>query len=242
MKFNTSDIQFSNVDKKKGLILSEEPSERLAEFIGILSGDGYMNFYPPYFSIIEIAGDSRLDQNYLLNYVSEKIRLLFNLKPKIRVRKDQNCMYLRLMSKALVEYLEMVGFKKGKKEQIGIPLWILLNDQYMKSFIKGVADTDFSLVLLNRNQKKYRYYPRVSLASKSKRLIFGIHGWLDQQGIKGNAQYDYWQKDSRGTLCNINQLHINGRRNLELWMKLISFRNERHLNKYKKYKNGKRGI
>ena len=62
MEFDLSEIKLSCYDIKRGLDLPNKPSEELAEFIGILAGDGYINFDPKKYSyIIDIAGNKILD-------------------------------------------------------------------------------------------------------------------------------------------------------------------------------------
>lgn len=244
MVFDTSNIQLSYADKKRGLILPEEPSEELAEFMGVVVGDAYMGLYDKYFSIMEIAGDSKLDEEYLLNYVSPMVYSLFHLAPKVVIRKDQQTMYLRIMSKGFLQYLALVGFKYGKKEQIEIPKWVVQNENYLFAFTQGLADTDFSLSLIDRKQKKYKYYPRVSLKLKSKPVVKSLEKWLRIKGFPLTTSYDVLTKDKRGYKPSIaHYLHINGRKNLKRWMDFISFRNKRHLDKYEKYKKmGMRGF
>ncbi|HLD40463.1 MAG TPA: LAGLIDADG family homing endonuclease [Candidatus Nanoarchaeia archaeon] len=238
-----NEVEVSKHDRDIELTLPKEYSNQLAELIGILTGDGYMNNYGS-FSLLEIAGDSRLDHEYLTSYVTPMIEHLFNLKSKIYVKRKQNAMYLRLMSKGLNNYLLYVDFKRGKKEQITVPSWILNNNEYMKFFIRGLVDTDGSLVLLNRNQKKYRYYPRIQIASKSKPLISSVGKWLRNEGLSLSVMVDNTKVIYKGNLVLYKgyRIQISGRKELIKWMKLIGFRNKRHLDKYQKYKSGSGGI
>jgi len=231
-------------NNNKNLKLPQEHNELLAEFFGILTGDGYMNFYKKnYQYLIAISGDSRDEQEYLTKYVSRLINKQFNVKPHIRFHKDQNTMDLYLISKELFYFLESNGFKRGKKEQIGIPDWILSNENYLFSFYKGLIDTDFSLVLLNRNQKKYKYYPRISTNLKSKVLIQNLEIWFKKKGFPITTSYDQIHKDKRGFTSIDNTLHINGRKNVAKFVDFIGFRNNKHLKRYEKYKkNGFAGI
>ena len=78
--FDLSKVDKSYADKR--LRLLSNPSNKLAEFLGIITGDGYMNYYKKHYnSILEIAGDSRHDKKYLLEYVNDLIEELFNIKP-----------------------------------------------------------------------------------------------------------------------------------------------------------------
>ena len=245
MKINLTNIETSCFDSKINLTLPEHLSPELAEFVGILTGDGYMNKYGKYFSLLEIAGDSTLDKDYLSHYVTQMIKNLFNIEPKIIFRKKQRTMYLRLMSKGINNYLLSVGFKEGKKGQIEIPSWVLENKDFMRSFIRGLSDTDGSLALLNQKQKKYTFYPRVQIASISEDLITTTSNWLKEQGISLSMMKECKTLVYKGNLKNHEgyRIHISGRKNLEKWMQLIGFKNNRHLEKYKKYKeSGSTGI
>ena len=245
MRFDLRDTKISYFDRNIKFNTPKKPTNQLAEFIGILTGDGYMNKYGKYFSLLEIAGDSKLDKEYLSIYVNSLINNLFNLTPKIVNRKKQNSMYLRLMSKGLNNYLKNIGFKEGKKGQINIPKWIREKKEYMRYFIRGLADTDGSLVLLNRKQKSFPYYPRVQITSISKNLVMNVSNWLKTQGIPLSFTKDKKRLTYKGkTKVHVGyRIQISGRKNLEKWMNLVGFRNNRHLDKYKKFKkSGSTGI
>jgi hypothetical protein len=230
MKFDLLNIKLSKNDIKRGLILPTQSSKELAEFLGILTGDGYLNFYSDQYKyLIEIYGDSRLDKNYLESYVTSLVKKLFNLVATTHKKKDQNSLCLRLISKGLVNYLVYVGFKKGRKEQIGIPNWINSSRNYMFSFIKGLADTDCSI--------HYRKdYPIISFTSKSEVLVSEVFNFLKQEGFLTKNYYKETRHDVRFKSPSIvYRLRLNGRENLRLWFKYIYFRNKRHLIKIKKW-------
>ena len=132
MEFDLSNVELSYNDRKRGLILPNKSSKELAEFMGILTGDGYINYYPSQYKyILEIAGHSKLDKVYLESYISRLVKDLFNLESSFSIKKGQNSMYLRLISKGLITYLTKIGFKRGKKGQIEIPKWITSNEELM---------------------------------------------------------------------------------------------------------------
>lgn len=93
------------------------------------------------------------------------------------------------------------------------------------------------MILLNRKQKKYKHYPRISLGLKSKLLVQEIEKWIKLQGMTTTTTYNILCKNKRGFEYIEHRLHINGRKNLEKWMNIVSFRNPRHISRYKKYKN-----
>lgn len=203
-------------------------SADLAEFFGILTGDGYIAYYEKKHDyIIEIAGDSRHDCAYLKEYVSLLAQKVTNVRPTIIFRKNQNSMYLRIRSKKV--YLDLVtnGFKTGRKEGIGIPLWIKEENEYMKRFVRGFADTDGCLSL-----KREGKYPVIKLATKSKLLANAINEWL-KSNLFSTCTVLEKQKDNRTNKTYTRHcIYLNGAKNLENWMNNIGFSNKKHLNKY----------
>jgi hypothetical protein len=231
MEFDLSEVGKSWNDIKRGLILPNEPSEELAEFFGILTGDGYINYYPnDYKSSLEIAGDSRFDEMYLKNHVAKLVKILFNLESSYSIKKGQNSIYLRLISKGLINYLSTIGFKKGRKGQIGIPEWILHDKTHMTFFLKGMIDTDGSIHFRGD-------YPIISISSKSEVLIKHLFNFIQKEGFKLKNYYKEERIEKRGYNNSVvYKVRLNGHENLNLWLKLVGFRNERHLNKLKSSK------
>ncbi|MEK6984045.1 MAG: LAGLIDADG family homing endonuclease [Nanoarchaeota archaeon] len=241
MEFDLSQIKLSHNDVKRGLVLPKTPSEELAEFIGILTGDGFINYYAnKKIYITDIAGNKNLDREYLEVYISNLIKKLFNVNCKIYYKKNQKSICARLLSKGIYNYLVLVGFKDGKKEQIGIPSWISENDNLMTSFVKGLIDTDGSLMLTKKPSKISLFYPIISIKVKSKVLVEQTGKFFEKIGFKVNIIKDKLCIDKRGykdTL--ISSVIISGRKNLDLWMVKINFRNKRHLDKYSYYVKSK---
>jgi len=226
MKFDLIGIQKSRNDERRCLRLPFEPSEELAEFIGILTGDGYMNYYPAQEKyLLEIAGNSQLDKEYFINNVSNLMYLLFKLKPAVIFRKDQKTMYLRLISKGLLNFLSHVGFKSGRKDQIGIPTWIRQDEKFMNMFVRGLADTDFCF-------HWRKNYPIISAELKSEILMCAIARHLRSEGFFVAGPYHRIRKDKRGYKdSEIYRIDLNGHKNLDRWITTIGVRNPRHLKK-----------
>ena len=106
----------------------------------------------------------------------------------------------------------------------------------MISFIKGLIDTDGSLMLTKKPSKKSLFYPIISIKVKSKILVQKTGKFLEKFGFRVNIIEDELRIDKRGykdTL--ISSVVISGRKNLDLWMAKINFRNKRHLDKYAYY-------
>ena len=207
-----------------------ELNSKLAEFLGILTGDGYMNIYRKSDYVIEIAGDKNNDFNYLNGYVTGLIKELFNISPRRIIRNNQNSMYLRIRSKKVFLFLEKIGFVKGIKGNIGVPGWILENEDYISNFLRGLTDTDGSLSLKKR---KKSLYPVISIASKSKILLKTVSLYL----IKKEISYSFFEESTisgrYSKPLKIYRIQISGRKNLSKWLELIGVKNDRHIKKLK---------
>ena len=74
-------------------------SEKLAEFYGIMLGDGNSNRVKDYkigTYVIRIVGDSKFDRDYLVNYVKPLVEGLFKIKAKIRKFKSKRAMSIEI--------------------------------------------------------------------------------------------------------------------------------------------------
>lgn len=235
MKFSFQP-RFNYADKRKDLILPRKSSTKLAEFIGVLTGDGYIGAYPEKYDYrVEIVGHKTLDYKYLTNHVSSLIKSLFNINPNIILRNDQKVICLRVCSKTLVKFIESTGFPTGKKRQIGIPKWIYENKNYMLAFIKGLFDTDGSLALKKGRAKKREYEPCIKLTSSSKQLRDLTYNFLIKQGFSLSKYTEFKE------LGITYSLQIFKQDNISKWVNLIGFNNEKHLSKYRKI-SGNAGI
>ena len=240
MAIDISKVDVSTVDLKRGLVIPKEYNSKLAEFLGIMAGDGYMNYYPRKHEYrIEIAGHVEDDYEYLTNYVSFLFNYLFKIEPKVLKRKDQRTLYLRVLSKRLVLFLKELTFPMGIKGEIKIPLWILKDNEYMVSFLRGLFDTDGYFRLSIRNGKSY--YPTIRLKSKSESLIKEVNSWLIENGFKTHYSLSRVYYDSRsGKEFFISYIELNGHNNLDHFIDIIGSKNNKHLVKYDKIQRARR--
>ena len=223
-------------DVKRNVTSPNKESKKLAEFFGILTGDGYMNTYRKYDYVIEIAGNKLYDKDYLVIYVSNLIKELFNVSPRYIEKKNQNSIYLRIRSKVIFNYLLNNDFKKGRKGNIKIPAWVINNKEFMKYFIKGLFDTDGCISIKNKEGKKY---PVISITSKSNLLLLDVMNYV--KSIEINSYITrYVHINPRYTHKLITyKLQVNGYSNLNLWFNLIGSSNKRNINKYNFFKSYK---
>ncbi len=214
-------------DRKRRIKIPERHSE-LAELLGILTGDGFMNYYPKRQAyIIGIAGNKLKDLEYLENFTSKLIKNLFNLSPRLYLHKSQNTASLVFRSKSIFYFLEECGFPTGRKGEISIPKWILENPDFFKKFIRGVFDTDGHLCLKNKEGKKY---PVIGITSKSKSLLFPIKEFLNSYGI--TSYLGSHRADTSNKKFIVNRVQISGQKNIGLFFDQVGSNNPRNLMKY----------
>ena len=173
------------------------PSESatLAEFIGIMLGDGGIGTV--WQATISLNAVS--DKSYS-HYVADLCFKLFSILPAIRKRKNQNTLLLVLSSVVIVDFLMSHGFALGNKLKNGlrIPEWILKNPDYARACIRGLVDTDGCLYI-HRHMVRGKHYESVGLCftSYSPELLCQVASVFEQFGIfphitdKGRRIYLY---------------------------------------------------
>jgi len=228
MKFNLSKVKLSDNDIKRGLVLPKEPSQELAEFIGILTGDGHVSFNTKKCAI-SIAGNSITDYNYLTNHVSNVISDLFNIKPGTHKRKNKHAISLLLSSQGLVSYFKKIGYYKHITSII-IPKWIITHEDLMTFFIKGVFDTDGCIFVSDK--KGSPSYPCIELTTISITLAKEVKKFLIKKAFRvaGIRSYTYEHSD------NVSyKVSLYGWSNLSKWIKEVGFSNDYKLNRAIQY-------
>ncbi len=127
----------------------------LAEFIGILFGDGHVGKYQTSISL-----NSETDREYA-KYVCLLIKNNFGIKPGMRKRKNALAVDITISSVLFSQRMVQLGMISGNKihGDFRIPKWIMKSDLYIKAFIRGLFDTDGSIYIERKVIKKkvYRY-------------------------------------------------------------------------------------
>lgn len=151
-----SKISSLNYPKKshRKLVLLPKKSVLLAEFFGIMMGDGGIN--NPWQSNISL--NAIKDRNYA-DYIIKNCQNLFGITPSLRKRKTSQTIIISLSSMTIVDFLVSNGLLRGNKLKNGlvIPEWILSKKSYRIACVRGLMDTDGSLFVHNHivSGKKY---------------------------------------------------------------------------------------
>ncbi len=201
----------------------------IAEMCGIVAGDGHLSRYiskkrTSY--MLVIAGHKQDDKEYF-----QILKELFQKSEVKLVDYEAKWGELRSYSKHTLIFFEGLGIPVGRKSDIvRMPEWIKNDIILSCAFLRGVADTDFSLVFKSRKIKQS--YPRITADLKSKNMVDDICNTLSKIGINFAGPY-LRNRKRNDSPCITYELDINGHKNFELWMKHIGFRNPKHLKKIK---------
>ena len=131
----------------------------LAEFIGILLGDGYLSGHKNNYEI-KISLDKIKEKDYSL-YLQKLFYQLFHLKILSYERTSDGTLDLRISNKNLMIYLtEFIGLHKSPKmDRAEIPP-LLFKPQFYTSLLRGYFDTDGCIVDTDNNGIRY---PRIEM-------------------------------------------------------------------------------
>ena len=191
-------LKYPKKSHRKPVIIPKY-SVQLAEFFGIMMGDGGINNLWQ----ANITLNSIKDVQYA-EYISNLCEELFGIKPAIRKRKLRNTLIVSLASILVINFLVANGLVGGNKLKNGlkIPKWILKNRQYRKACIRGLVDTD-GCIFVHVHKVSGRIYKNIGLTftSYSPELIFQVADILAEFDVmphitkQGRSMYLY-QADS----------------------------------------------
>ena len=147
----------------KPKLLTDKPSDKLAEFIGIMLGDGNIWYQPGYYCV-RVFGHIKNDRKYLLNFFNPLAYELFGLKFNIYEEVKYSKISLVKYNKDLVYTLRKFGLRSGDKIKNGvdIPRWIFESKDYLRACIRGLIDTDGSVVPITGRDYTYIWFSSAS--------------------------------------------------------------------------------
>ncbi|PIV46259.1 hypothetical protein COW09_00370 [bacterium (Candidatus Moisslbacteria) CG12_big_fil_rev_8_21_14_0_65_36_11] len=193
-------------------------SQDLAEFVGIILGDGGITQYQ-----VTISFHSVNEKEYS-KFVVKLIKKLFNVPIGIYYDKNYLKFDLVISRSELVRFCtEKLGLKKGNKikQQVDIPDWIKQNKKYSIACVRGLIDTD-GCVFTHRykvNGKWYNYR-KLSFKSHSKSLCQSVVNILEENGLNPR-------------LAQKRDVRLDSIEDVQKYFRLIGFNNPKNLKRYK---------
>jgi len=153
----------------------------LAEFIGIMLGDGFIKSNK---TQLGIALNSETDHSYAL-FIQSLIEKLFNLNSSMLSNGKDKCITVLVSSRNLTEFMIDKGLKPGNKvlNQSDVPSWVNLKKQYKIACLRGLMDTDGSFYSYSHcvNGNTYKNYA-LDFTNHSLPLIHAVNNILNDIG------------------------------------------------------------
>lgn len=192
-------------------------SPLLAEFIGIVMGDGGITQRQ-----VTITLHHTDDRAYAA-FVTRLIKRLFGVTPRIYHAPKDSVLDIVVSRTELVRYLHALGLPIGNKvrQRIDIPGWIIKDPALSLACIRGLIDTDGCVFTHRyRVRGKLYTYKKISFTSRSKPLLNSVGRILSLLGIVvRTTQYDVFidsVSDVKKYFMQVrphNQKHLNRYRN-----------------------------
>lgn len=156
-------------------------SKGLAEFFGIMIGDGGINNSWQANITVNFNSDFKYSK-----YISKLSNNLFGILPVSRKRKETNALVISLTSTSIVDFLVKEGLPRGSKLKKGlnIPKWIMSKPSYKKACVRGLVDTD-GCIYTHTHMVGKKVYKNIGLTftSYSPELVFQVAEILEEFGI-----------------------------------------------------------
>lgn len=213
--FNTTGKFLSHLKRKN--ILFPGKNVALAEFVGIMIGDGGISKRQIFISLNSVD-----DHAYSL-FVCRLLFKLFGIKPSIRKRKDAQAIDIYISRTNLVNFCQKIGLKIGNKIKQGldIPSWIRNKTSFQCACIRGLIDTDGCVFTHTYIVGGTRYsYKKIDFTTASKPLLISIYSIFENMG--------FHPRIARGRSIRFDSIY-----DVKKYFKIINSHNPKHLKRYR---------
>lgn len=194
-------------------------SEDLAEFVGIVLGDGGITERQ-----ITVTLHRKDDAEYS-KFVITLIKKLFDVPVSAYYGKKSMAVSLVVSRSELVRFCtDKLGLRRGNKvkQQVDIPSWIKRNKKFRIACLRGLVDTD-GCVFTHRykvNGKLYAY-KKMSFTNHSKPLVDSVYQIMKELGFKSRISREH------------KEVRLDNIRDVKLYLEFVGSHNSKHLKRYK---------
>lgn len=193
-------------------------SKELAEFFGIMMGDGGLSQRQLSITLHHI------DDLEYSKFVVRLVRNLFDVVPAVYHIPSSSVNRIVVSRTSIVDHLHSLGLPIGDKMRAGldIPGWIKINNKYLVACVRGLVDTDGCIFThqykVNGKWYAYKKLAFTTMSTPLRKTVFKVLQDLDM-----NPQISQ-QRDVR----------LNSVNDMRTYFKLVGSHNPKHLNKYYK--------
>lgn len=216
-----SNLRYPKKSHRKVVTLPKDSID-LAEFFGIMLGDGGINNAWQ----ANITLNAKKDLLYS-RYVTELVKRLFSVSPTMFRRKTSEALRILISSVSIVDFLVTKGLRRGDKLKQGleIPAWIHTRKTYRIACVRGLIDTD-GCIYIHRHVVAGKPYQNIGLtfSSRSLELIFQVAAIFEEFGIMPHIS-------GRG-----HDIYLYRTEAVERYLKIFGTSNERISSVYKQWR------
>lgn len=193
------------LNTKKEIFLPHTRTTELAEFFGIILGDGNISHFQTRITL----GTKELEY---VEYVAALMDRVFQTPATICIR-SSGYRDVYIGSVLLTKWLREEGLMPNKvASQVSAPAWIFERPEFMSAFLKGFFDTDGSIY-------KLRFGMQISLTNYSLPLLVSLQAMLVKLGYKPSAI----------SSCKV---YLTRKADIERFFSEIRPANSKHLRRY----------
>ncbi|MFZ2199398.1 MAG: hypothetical protein WAV40_01260 [Microgenomates group bacterium] len=200
----------------RDFIFPDHNNHHLAEFIGILLGDGGIQNLQ-----LSITLNSVADSDYI-KYVDKLICKLFQYSPTVSSRYPIKATVLLISGVNFISELLKLGMKVGDKvkQQVDVPDWIKSDHKLSRWCLRGMMDTDGGVFrnTYTINGKSYSYL-KICFSNLSQPLRHFAHEVLSSYNLSPSY-------------VGNNQVWVASEKNVYRYMEIIGSSNKRLLRKF----------
>lgn len=189
------------------IVIPREHSPDLAEFFGVLLGDGHLT--PTQVTVTLGKKDE------YISYTVALMSKLFGAKPKVTTSgRGDRTVYIG--STKIVRWLMLMGLVFNKvKAQVDVPSWIFSRNDFMRATIRGLFDTDGSVY-------KLRFGLQLSFSNRSLPLLSSFRLMLSKLGYHPSK-------------VTVHSVYLTRKEELYKYFYEIGFGNEKHTKRFLRF-------
>lgn len=183
-------------------------SASLAEFVGIMLGDGHLSRF-------QVAVTLGSKEYAYVTHVQALMKTLFKV-PAAVIQKKSGHREVYIGSTAITGWLREMGLVSNKvREQVSAPRWIFSKEEYLRAFVRGFFDTDGSLYRL-------RFGIQISFTNHSRPLLVALQTMLKTLEYSPSA-------------ISAGRVYLTRRVEVERFFREIAPANLKHRRRYREF-------
>ena len=239
--YNSTENLRGERSRSKSFTLKEFKEKDLLSLLayetGTHLGDGHLgyNYHKSdqiWKYVFQYTGDVINEYDFYVTTLQPILEKLYGLRTNIaKITRDNTCA-IRTQRRDIGTFKESISLPVGKKANVIIPSFI--NNKNLKiNFLRGFADTDFSLSF--RIQKK-KDYPIISTKLADPILLSQLYMICKSLGLRPHVIFN--NKNKREDKFSIvHALFLYGQENLYKWMETVGFWSSKHSTKFVLWEN-----